>query len=103
MEENLCFLEEFGGDALPEDCKYQDEGCEFARSCLNCPFPVCIYEEPRGKQRWLKKQRDKEILRLLRKGKNQNELSLMFSVSKRTIQRAVKKYTSKKAICELED
>ena len=37
-------------DLPPEYCHYRDEGCEFADSCLNCPFPQCIYDEPRGKQ-----------------------------------------------------
>jgi len=31
-------------DLLPEYCRYQDDGCEFADSCLNCPFPECIYD-----------------------------------------------------------
>jgi len=50
-------------DLPPEFCRYRDEGCELADSCLNCPFPQCIYEQPRGKQRWLKKARDLEICR----------------------------------------
>ncbi len=36
-------------DLVPEYCQYQDEGCELAQSCLNCPFPSCIYDEPRGR------------------------------------------------------
>ena len=51
-------------DLPPEYCKYRDEGCEFAKSCLNCPLPRCIYDEPGGKQRWRKGQRDREIVRL---------------------------------------
>jgi hypothetical protein len=33
-------------DLLPEYCRYQDDGCEFADACLNCPFPDCIYAQP---------------------------------------------------------
>ena len=51
-------------DLPPEYCHYRDEGCEFAKSCLNCPFPKCIYDQPRGRQRWLKGQRDREMIRL---------------------------------------
>ncbi len=31
-------------DLPPEYCHYQDEGCELADSCLNCPFARCIYD-----------------------------------------------------------
>jgi len=82
-------------DLPPEFCRYRDEGCELADSCLNCPFPQCIYEQPRGKQRWLKKARDREISRLFKcKGKSVKELAQIFGVSQRTIQRALKRSIS---------
>ena len=78
-------------DLPPEYCRYRDEGCEFADSCLNCPFPKCIYDEPRGKQRWLKRLRAKEMARLFTtKGKGIKELAVMFGVSQRTVQRALR-------------
>ena len=78
-------------DLPPEYCRYRDEGCEFASSCLKCPFPRCIYEQPGGKQRWLKKLRDREIASLFgREGKGVKELALMFGVSQRTVQRALR-------------
>ena len=82
---------DFGLDLPPEYCRYQDEGCEFAESCLNCPLPVCIYEEPGGKRRLLKRQRAKEMARLLTtEGKGIGELAQIFGVSQRTVQRALK-------------
>jgi len=78
-------------DLLPEYCHYRDEGCEFADSCLNCPLPRCIYDEPGGKQRWLKRLRDREMVRLFNEGKGAKELALMFGVSQRTVQRALSK------------
>ena len=79
-------------DLPPEYCHYRDEGCELADSCLNCPFPECIYAQPRGKQRWLKMMRDKEVLRLFTtQGKGVKELALMFGVSQRTVQRVLKR------------
>jgi hypothetical protein len=82
-------------DLPPEFCRYRDEGCELADSCLNCPFPQCIYEQPRGKQRWLKRARDCEIVRLFNsKGRSVRELAQVFGVSQRTIQRALKKSPS---------
>ncbi len=75
----------------PEYCRYRDEGCELANSCLDCPFPQCIYDQPGGRQRWLKKQRDREIVRMLiTEGKRVKELALMFGISQRTVQRALK-------------
>jgi len=79
-------------DLPPEYCHYQDNGCEFADSCLNCPFTKCIYDEPGGRQHYTKRLRDREILRLFTtEGKGIRELALMFGLSQRTVQRALKK------------
>ena len=78
-------------DLPPEYCHYRDEGCEFADSCLGCPFPQCLYDEPRGKQRWLKELRNKEIAGLFSSGGwGVKEMALLFGLSQRTIQRALK-------------
>ncbi|OGO30727.1 MAG: hypothetical protein A2Z29_00520 [Chloroflexi bacterium RBG_16_56_11] len=77
-------------DLPPEYCHYRDEGCEQATSCLTCPFPQCLYDEPRGRQHWLKGMRNKEINRLFSGGRGIRELASLFGVSQRTIQRAVK-------------
>lgn len=83
--------DESGLDLLPEYCRYKDEGCELADSCLNCPFPDCICSQPGGKQHWLKGLRDGEVLRLFTQGKGVGELALIFGVSRRTIQRILKR------------
>ncbi len=78
-------------DLPPEYCRYRDEGCEMASSCLNCPLPGCVYELPGGRQRWLKRQRDKEMTRRFStEGKGVKELAQSFGVSPRTVQRALK-------------
>ena len=78
-------------DLPPEYCHYRDEGCDLADSCLNCPLPKCIYDEPGGKQHWLKRLRAGEMARLFTtEGKGIKELALMFDVSQRTVQRALK-------------
>ena len=80
-------------DLPPEYCQYQDEGCDLVDSCLSCPFPGCIYDEPRGRQHLLKGRRDREIVRLFKKGgKGARELAKIFGVSQRTVQRALKNY-----------
>ena len=78
-------------DLPPEYLHYQDEGCEIGESCLNCRLPICIYDEPRGRQHWLKKLRNREISRLFcAEGKGAKELASMFGLSQRTIQRALR-------------
>ncbi|MFC1966711.1 hypothetical protein ACFLWI_07225 [Chloroflexota bacterium] len=78
-------------DLPPEYCQYRDEGCDLSDSCLNCPFAKCIYDEPGGKQHWLKKLRAREMVRLFTtKGKDIKELALIFGVSQRTVQRALR-------------
>ncbi len=88
------FAEEINGierDLPPEYCHYRDDGCELADSCLNCPFPQCIYDQPRGRQQWLKKMRAREMAKLFTsRGKGLKELAEMFGVSRRTVQRALK-------------
>ncbi len=78
-------------DLLPEYCRYQDDGCEFADACLNCPFPECVYAQPGGRQQWLKGLRDREVRQLHTQGKGVKELAEMFGVSQRTIQRILKR------------
>ena len=78
-------------DLPPEFCHYQDEGCEVGRSCLRCRLPVCVFDEPGGQRRWLKKKRNSEIVRLAGKGESVKELARGFGLSPRTIQRALKK------------
>ncbi len=81
-----------GLDLPPEYCHYRDEGCDLADSCLNCPLPRCIYDQSGGKQRWLKRLRDREIIRLAStEGKGVKELAMMFRLSQRTVQRALKR------------
>ncbi|MFC2051898.1 hypothetical protein ACFLT4_04135 [Chloroflexota bacterium] len=78
-------------DLPPEYCHYRDEDCELSDSCLSCPFSKCIYDKPGGKQRWLKRLRAREMVRLFTtRGKEIKELALIFGVSRRTVQRALK-------------
>jgi hypothetical protein len=91
FEESEMDWDDFELDLPPEYCHYHDNGCEFADSCLDCPFPKCIYDEPGGRQRWLKTFRDEAVLRLFHdQGKKVKDLALMFGVSRRTIQRILK-------------
>jgi hypothetical protein len=78
-------------DLKPECCNYKDEGCEYAPACLQCPFPQCLYDEPRGRQRWMKKLRDREISRRFKAGEKIDDLAEDYDLSSRTVQRAINK------------
>ena len=78
-------------DLLPEHVGYKDEGCDLADSCLNCPYEECVYDKPGGKRLRIKKERSAEMIRLhTEERKTIKELSEIYGVSKRTVQRALK-------------
>ena len=74
-------------DLLPVEFPYEDKGCELFPSCLNCPFPDCLKEEPWGKERFLKLRRAERMMELKQEGKNVKEIARIFGVSPRTVQR----------------
>ena len=77
-------------DLLPEEIDWRDEGCEVFASCLNCPLPRCIEEEARGQQRLRIAARNRRMVELRKHGKSLNEIAELFSVSRRTVERALK-------------
>ena len=82
-------------DLPPEYCHYRDEGYEIHKSCLDCPLPSCVYEVPGGKQRWLKRQRNRQMAKkFISEGKEVKELAQSFGISTRTVQRVLKSYLS---------
>lgn len=48
-------------DSLPEDWVYRDTGCILAPSCLCCPLPRCIDDEPGGLPAVRRRERDAEM------------------------------------------
>ena len=81
MEEKLMW------ELLPEEFPYEDRGCELFPSCLNCPFPHCIREEPWGKEKFLKRRRAERMMKLKEEGKSVGEIARIFELSTRTVQR----------------
>jgi hypothetical protein len=77
-------------DLLPEEYPYSDRGCELFPSCLDCPFPYCVREEPWGKAKFLKLRRAERMVELSKEGKSVGEIASIFEVSVRTVQRALK-------------
>ncbi|MBN1367947.1 MAG: hypothetical protein JW967_08475 [Dehalococcoidales bacterium] len=76
---------------LPENTPYQDEGCFLSNSCLECPFPCCIHDLPGGATKLCKQSRNKEIIRLAKKGIKTKDLAIRFRLSQRNVQMIVQK------------
>jgi DNA-binding NarL/FixJ family response regulator len=78
-------------DLLPDEIEWRDQGCELSPSCLNCPLPKCVEEEPRGQQRLRMEARKRRMAELRRRGQSVKEIAGLFGVSKRTVQRALRR------------
>ena len=78
-------------DLLPDDINWRDRGCEFFPACLNCPLPKCLEDEPRGQQRLRMAARKRRMVELRQVGKSVREIAGLFGVSKRTVQRALRR------------
>lgn len=91
MREDL----ELAADRLPDYSDYRDQGCDLSPYCLKCPLPGCRYDvEAKGK-RSARMQRDNEILRQrTAAGKSIAELATEFDLSKRTIQRIIRRLSN---------
>ena len=73
-----------------DDSNYFDTGCKYSPTCLNCPLPICIYDDPNFFKNFIKENRDKSIFQDYEKGMSVKELSIKYEVSIRTIQRSIK-------------
>jgi transposase-like protein len=78
-------------DVLPQDIQWRDQGCELFPSCLNCPRPRCIEDEPRGKQKQRSQARARRMGALRGEGKTVRQIAEVYGVSVRTVQRALER------------
>ena len=69
---------------------YRDTGCEFAPSCLNCPFPYCMEDElKRGGQIKRVASKLERISSLVREGRTQTAIASELDINVRTVRRAL--------------
>lgn len=66
---------------------FPDHGCRYAPRCLTCPLPLCVFDDPGWKRRERLWERDREILRRLRRGEAIPEIAALFNVSDRAVYR----------------
>jgi hypothetical protein len=77
-------------DTLPENSTYRDDGCDVSPSCLNCPLPVCKFDDPDYLRRSARNARDQAIIETRRREKlSVPALAQMFGVSTRTVHRVL--------------
>jgi len=76
-------------DRASEFANWHDTGCELWSSCLSCPFPRCIEEEPHGRQKYELLKRAMLIKTMRDEGKSIREISSAVHKSIRTIQRTL--------------
>jgi hypothetical protein len=77
-------------DTLPENFAYRDDGCDVSPSCLNCPLPVCKYDDPDYLRRTARGARDEAIIEARERDRLPvPALASRFGVSTRTVHRVL--------------
>ncbi len=72
-------------DALPEEIRYRDDGCDIHPQCLTCPLPRCRYDEPGGLRGMLNAYRDQQIVALRGDGVPVDQIAEQYNLSRRTV------------------
>jgi hypothetical protein len=91
MREDL----ELAADRLPDYSEYIDQGCDLSPSCLKCPLPRCRHDLEAQGSRSARMLRDREILRQrTAAGKSVAELATEYDLSKRTVQRIIRRLSN---------
>ena len=86
-------------DGLPEQMHFADTGCEVASSCLSCPLPQCKFDDPAWYQALRRQGRDQELQDAHeREGLSVFEVAMRFSVSPRTVHRALQRLQAPAAV-----
>lgn len=69
---------------------YPDEGCEAGGpSCLECPLPACVLDNPNILRRQRRDARYVEYVKALEQGVTVEEVCRAFEVMERTVYRAL--------------
>jgi hypothetical protein len=74
-----------------EYVNWKDGGCDLHPACLECPLPHCIEEQPRGRQKRRLDGRGAAMAVMAGGGITVREIAVVYEVSVRTVQRALKR------------
>ena len=71
-----------------------DSGCPeatnflgYTSSCLNCPFPSCIYEG--GSANYSREQRNAKIIQMDKEGKTVGQIAVEMGIGRRQVERVI--------------
>lgn len=71
---------------------YEDTGCEASESCLNCPLPMCRYDDPAWYQRNRRIARDFRVLQTMeRESLTVEQAADRFGITVRTVFRILQR------------
>ena len=76
-------------DAYPEALVYADTGCRESPRCLDCPLPVCRFDDPAGRMRALREERARRAAEMRRHGASIDTIATAFGLSRRSVQRVL--------------
>ena len=89
-------------DTLPENTRYKDDGCDVSSTCLDCPLPLCKYDDPGWLTRVRRDDRDSQVLRIRRdEGATIVEVARRFHISQRTVHRIVARNQNGQSSCPI--
>lgn len=74
-------------DRGPLSATYLDRGCHCHPSCLSCPLPVCILDDPHAKQRAAIPGHRRHLLHLMKRGYTVEKAAPLVGISRRTAYR----------------
>ncbi|MEN8614034.1 hypothetical protein ABFB09_01945 [Dehalogenimonas sp. THU2] len=83
-------------DEAPRYNQYPDTGCELAGACLNCPYPLCHYDDPALARRLRNIIMGKRLLYQLKRGRTLVEAAAAKGLTLRTAERRVAEYREAK-------
>ena len=67
-----------------------EDGCEHGGpSCLECPLPACVFDEPNSVRRQKRDARYREYVEALGRGMTVEEVCRAYEVMERTVYRAL--------------
>ena len=101
VKEGTCL--DWMEDPLPEYCRYADEGCALSDSCLNCPFPRCIYDVPGGMLRYDRDKQAREIIFQHGRGLTAKQIVRLLGGNLRSVQRTIREFKRQTSIEVNED
>jgi hypothetical protein len=74
-------------DRVPELTHYRDDGCQFWRACLACPFPRCLYDTPGGPKHAFNAYRDGVMRQMFAAGHTAAAIADEFGIARRSVYR----------------